>query len=323
MPILIHPDIQGKVDCKFICPENRHKYIDNIEVTPTSSGRTVFNEEYEFFIKLHYPFILGRFNRDIPLHKWLSSIEISRELDSQKENFPKYLSFLKEYSGIYIEQKCCSFGTLFRDFQPTPLKRSKNTLLIPAFSLFYKHGTSPPFLITLLSLTSADVPQLLSLFIKPILKSFIFLACDIGLIPEFNAQNVLFEYNIDENSTRLVIRDMMDFFKDMPIRKSKELNTSLCSYHSLFENDVDYYMRRSFAFDFKCSKYLIEPIVHCFCNSVNKNINSVMEYVKEISSSLWKNYPGYFKEKDKWYGYPKEISVNRKSYIGFNNPLLR
>src|SRR5947207_2233007 len=77
-----------------------------IPVIPTSSGRTVMHTatpETTHFIKLHYPYEIGRFARDLKLHKWLSGLENSRELRQHEAEFPKEFAYLNECSGVYYE----------------------------------------------------------------------------------------------------------------------------------------------------------------------------------------------------------------------------
>ena len=329
LPFPIHPEIiEHVLNHNHNIPKKNHSL--NIPVIPTSSSRTVLWKgtiDSSHFIKLHYPKKIGRFQRDLYLYKWLSSLETSRELLSFIEKFPPCFAYLREVSGTFIEgtSEIAGFGVIYREFAPYPYKPS--SLLIPSFSLFAKNHlseTQPPLLIRIIQNMNSPLDFFISHFIQPILDSYIFLACKCGLIPENNAQNVLFEINSDTMEVRFVLRDMADIFKDFTVRTQLGLHNSLCTYHTIEKQiHIDFYKRRSFAYDFKCGQYLLKPLAVCFSRGFGIKLEKVLNVIREIAVSKWSSHRGYFEHENTWYAYPKKSGVGRESYIKLSNPEFR
>lgn len=329
LPFPIHPEITD--DLKNVKQFDKNSKSFYIDVVPTASSRTVLwtseDQKKRHFLKLHYPKMIGRFKRDLYLYKWLSSLENSREILSFKCFFPPKFSFLRENAGTFVEGSNGKpgFGIIYREFTPYPPKHS--SLLIPSFSLFSKNNLQErqqPLLVQLLINMAKPMEYFLENFVEPVLDSYIFLSCETGLIPENNAQNALFEINIENMETRYVLRDMADIFKDLSLREEKGLHTSLCSYHTIdISTDEDYFRRRSFAYDFKCSKYLIKPMIDCFVMGLNIPAQKVYAKVQEMAKAKWKRYKNYFEKENEWFAYPMQSNVGRESYIRRANPDFR
>ncbi len=305
-----------------------------IPVIPTSSGRTVMHtsgRETPHFIKLHYPYEIGRFGRELKLHKWLSGLENSRELRQHEVEFPRGLAYLDEHSGVYYEGEhpIGGFGAIFRDFRPRP-PRNNSPLLVPTFSLYAERGRPSgyrPLLVDLLEVLTkgrARLDDFLQVLIRPVLECYRFLTLDLGLIPEAHSQNTLLECDLESCVVRVVFRDLGDIFKDYSIRCARRLHTSFCSYKCLDpRQDADIFQRRSFAFDFKLGYYLLEPMCRCFADATGVAVNNVIPAVRELSVSLWKDADDYFEDSAHWYCYPPERGVNRDSYERRSKPLFR
>jgi len=301
-----------------------------INVQPTSSGRTVIRKE-DFndthFIKLHYPEIIGRFSRDLSLHKWLAAIENSRELKSIVNKFPQQVAFLDEFGGIFLEggNGYRGFGVIFRDSQPSP-KIAGLKILLPAFSLFSRQGLGSqgtPLLAYLLSGTAQPLELFFNGFIDTVLTGYFYLSTKWGLIPECNAQNVLYEIDIESGQTRAIFRDVGDMFKDITIRKSLGLHTLFCSYKTIDRSrDADFYMRRSFAFDFKLGEYLILPLLTTFANIFKYDLDKLIKMVRNSVEQLLSGQE-YFGAPNVWYAYPRQKIVSRNTYESRSNPLFR
>ena len=328
LPIPLHPRTYENIKRKYgDFPDQPHK---NIDVVPLANGRTVFhldNGERPHFIKLHYPEIIGRIPRGLPLFKWISGLENSRELISHIHDFPSSLCFLPEPAGTFFQSTKASpgFGVLYRDFVPVPERKS--CLLLPAFSLFaqkeLEHDTDP-LLIQILNDFSPTIENFIDKFITPALSAFVFLSCEIGLIPELHAQNSLYEINLADGSTRFVIRDLSDIFKDFTLRRHIGLHNTFCSYKTInIDRDVDYYKRRSFSYDFKLGEYLLHPLARCFSKGMKIPLHDVIGAILEEAKSIWLKHPDYFLHTDKWYAYPKEDRVSRDSYIEYETPNFR
>lgn len=308
----------------------------SIPVVPTASGRTVLcfddvSGEPTLFVKLHLPIEIGRFVRDLSLPKWLAGLENSKELRSLLPHMPQEFSFLFEGAGIYRESSSgqSGFGAIYRDFRPTPLIQTGRTLLVPVFALFARSGLpddAPPFLKAVIDLLNSNDPTgcFLDQMVMPLIQSFQSLAARFGLIPEWNAQNVLFELNLDNGSVRLVARDHGDFFKDLAHRDQKGLHTQFSSYKTIDPQiDDDQFERRSFAFDFKLGEYVLRPLCVAFSEAFNRPSDRVLRMVRDRSRSSWRKFRDYFRDDGIWYRYPRKREVSRSVYEAVEDPPFR
>ncbi len=333
LPLPLHPVVVGEVLRMFPFIEGLPRLM--LPVIPTASARTVLvrsEKDRPHFIKLHYPYELGRFPRDLCLYKWLAALENSRELDAHTARFPTFFAFLPESGGVFLPDRAprSGVGAIFREFIPRP-ERQIATLLVPAFSLFA--GCVPPAhgrplliqILEMLSDRSTETESFMSHFVLPALEVFAFLALDLGLIPEMHAQNVLFEVDPALKKTRLIIRDLGDLFKDYVVRRERNLHTSFCSYKSIDPRiDSDLFQRRSFAFDFKFSHYLLLPLGQCFAVATGRVLESVLERIREACRIVMlQRAPDYFASPNLWYRYPKQRNVGRRAYQEQTAPLFR
>lgn len=246
--------------------------------------------------------------------------------------FPTSLAFLPESGGVFLPDRApqLGVGAIFREFIPHPESRIA-TLLVPAFSLFAGGVPSPygrPLVIQILEMLSerpTETETFISYFVLPALEAFAFLALDLGLIPEMHAQNVLFEVNPTLKKMRLIIRDLGDLFKDYVVRRERNLHTSFCSFKTLDPRvDPDLFQRRSFAFDFKLSHYLLHPLAQCFATATGNVLESVLARIREACRIVvLQRAPDYFSSPNLWYCYPNQRNVGRRTYQERMAPLLR
>ena len=331
IPLPIHPDVEHRLlneKTKFDASP-----VSFANVAPTSSGRTVFvDENPPHFIKLHYPYELGRFSRDLHLYKWLSALENSRELQHEIRNFPPELAFLPESAGTYWEGNAENrgFGAIIRDYEALPKLSSSPKLLVPGFSMIFGGAVpsiAPPLIRQVLQGPTTEAEQLnrfLDLLVLPLVRSFCFLSTQIGLIPEMHAQNVLFEYDTKEHSVRVVLRDLGDMFKDYAVRRDHSKHVSFCSYKSIEPaKDRDLFQRRSFAYDFKLGEYLLFPLGRRFASEFGISPDIVFGAMREAARYVWNKWPGYFRGFSTWYDYPREKSVGRDDYRRRRHPKFR
>ncbi|MCE7062360.1 hypothetical protein [Dyadobacter sp. CY343] len=329
IPFFVHPFILDEV---AIFEDIKHLIVNTVEVQPTASGRTVFWHDKRqsvvpWFIKLHYPTLLGRFSRELNLFRWLAILERSRELFTLTSIFPKDFCFLYDAGGTFFQNKepGLNFGTIFRETAPSPKLGSKY-LLIPSFSLFAtknNNGNGTSLLSDLIEFCDLTPDRFLDLLIFPLINSYIFLIRKLGMIPEFNAQNVLYELDIASKQVRVVFRDVGDCFIDFEIREMENLHLNFCSYKTLDPlRHHDIFQRRSFAFDFKLSHYILLPLLNEFSKSTSFSRSHLVLRVKEYFKSKFPAYPKYFNS-EKWYSYPNEFGVNRDSYIENSDPIFR
>jgi len=328
LPFYVHPFIAEKNPKYRALVQNPSN--NTIKAQPTSSGRTMWVENQEgdpWFLKLHFPLTLGRFPRELSLFKWLSALERSKEIMSFSLQFPKNLALLEDFGGTFFQgdQQELSFGTIFRKYKPFPYNEN-SCLLVPAFSLFAnpENGRTQSILADFIQYLELSFSEFLNLFVVPIFESYCFLITEIGLIPEFNSQNVLFEFDLKSKGSRLVLRDHGDCFIDHEIRKSKGLHRVFCSYKNIgVDVSSDFFKRRSFSFDFKLSHYLLNPILEEYCILTGYSYDDAVHTVKNMFNDIFDNSENYFESQNKWYSYPKELNVSRSSYIENKNPLFR
>lgn len=330
IPIPIHPAVLNKI--LKSCPSISGLKVAKIRVQPTSSGRTVLWDhvsEHTHFIKLHYPELIGRFSRDLSLYKWLSIIEKAKELHIHRDSFPKSLGFLYDFGGIYFQnpEEAYGFGVIFRDINPTPGRSSGIKLLIPSFSLFSKSrlgARENPVLIDVLEIIGKDPKVFFDTLLRPAIDAYCYLSFDLGLIPEFNAQNLLYEFDIDTMEPRIIFRDVGDVFVDYDVRNHLSKHTNFCTYKTLDPcKDNDIHERRSFAFDFKLSQYVLKPMVELFSAYASIPFSTTRTIIRDYFHSKCHDIEGYFGNKKHWYAYPDQMYVGRTSYIKIEDPLFR
>lgn len=327
VPFLIHPYVAKNLPQFNQLQSSSSEFI---HAQPTASGRTVLwsdNQNYNWFIKLHFPLKLGRFNRDLNLFHWISILERSRELFTFASSFPHKLGFFHDFGGTFYQSpnNNLNFGTIFRESIPRP-RLDNLSLLIPSFSLFANsriYNRKQSILADFLSHYRVDEDQFLSLFIYPLIDTYIYLINNLGMIPEFNAQNVLYEFDLKNKSNRIILRDTGDCFIDFDIRERENLHTSFCSYKTLdARKHKDVFQRRSFAFDFKLSYYILHPLLNEYSTLKQTSLKILYNKVKEYFKHNFPDYMTYFNS-IKWYSYPNLEAVNRSSYIENDNPLFR
>lgn len=327
VPFPVHPAVLASFGEHLALKTSSSRSV--ILVQPLASGRTVayLNDVGEnVFIKLHFPQVLGRFNRALPLYKWLASLENSKELCRGIHGPISSVSLFPYVGGAFLETDGVvgGGGFLLRSVHPFP-PSTRDSVLIPAFSLWSmdkKEPSDDPLLIQLVRLLNLNLSGCLTLFVRPLLESYGFLALRCGFLCEDNAQNVVFEISNNFSEVRVVRRDMADVFKDEALRVEGE-QYPLCTYHSLEQSVYDdLRKRRSFAFDFKLSRYIIDPLINCLERFLGWNRTEMQEQVRSISKDVVHWPEDYFPANDLAYGYPKEESVNRSSYVELQDEFL-
>jgi hypothetical protein len=326
LPIPVHPDLLGDVSL----PVEFSGAPDlMIPVTPTASARTVLTNwrtaTQPLFIKLHYPRKIGRFNRGIPLFKWLASIESARLTREYLHRFGSGFGVFDEFAGAYIESDRVDngVGTIFRSL-PNVLPDST---LIPAFALFSydrQRPRDPTLLAQIISEFNYGIEDVIEQFVSPLVYSYVHLCTSGGLIPECNAQNLVFQVTTRGNVKRIFLRDMEDMWKDLTVMAALGLGSQYVEYHTIQEGvDRDYYRRRSFMFDFKLSEYVLLPMAISAASALNLSEKRMSDRIKEIVQHAWEPHPDYFQPRDRWFCYPKELHVSRDHYEERLGPLFR
>ena len=334
-PLFVHP--------QFIDRLSGHQKLKNCTIThlkarASSSVRTVWVLESGTplaFVKMHFPATIGRFRRDMRLYGWLASLENSKLLAFSLANSnllpPDTFAILRETGGTFLEGDGITegFGHIEREIIPFPPRTdAAKCPIIPFFSLWAseaKVGAKNTLLAKIILSTGITYEQLISLLLVPLLDGYNHSAIKVGLIPECNAQNILWEVDPSMKHCRVVHRDMMGFFKDITVGLAKDQDSfSSITYHTIgSEHCSDTKLRRSFAFDFKLSKYVIDPLVSIMSAVYDRSRLSIQSDIANISKCIIKWPPNYFPDDNMAYGYPNKRSVGRSSYVCIGNPLYR
>lgn len=335
VPLYIHPQFFDRLCQHTVLRRSSVRYTT---AKASSSVRTVWILEDGIprsFVKMHFPEKIGRFRRDLKLYGWLASIENSRVLSSaiscSTPDVPPGFGVLRETGGTFVEGDGVveGFGHIERELTAYPRRTTKDvTALIPFFSLTagaMSHGYDRTLLTKIVVEMGATYDHIVSSLIVPLIEGYEYCALQVGLIPECNAQNLLWELDGSLDTCRVVHRDLMGFFKDLDAGLVKDIDSSpLISYHSIGRNSYrDTKLRRSFAFDFKLAKYALDPLVELLAAHFARSSISVQADVRDIvkQSITWPD--DYFPDDQLAYGYPNEERVNRDGYVSIGAPRYR
>lgn len=322
LPVPMHPDaIDATIQTAHAM---RRRPIAWKEVVPTASGRTVLMvDEPTQFIKLHYPAFLGRYPRDLRLFKWLAALENSRELRSHEQAFPPTMGYLPEDAGTFVAGSMeTGFGVIYRSAAARPVQEQAR-VLIPAFSLFARRQTGS-LICQILRARRDPFESLMGEFVEPLLSAYALLADRLGMIPECNAQNVLFEATPELCVSRVVFRDLGDMFKDLSRRAELGLHTAFCDYKSIDRaRDRDYFERRSFSFDFKLGEYILGPLIAMVAEGMGVDVRRLQCAVREVALSTMPDPEEYFGSRTTWFSYPDEVQPGRGRYVQHERPRFR
>lgn len=310
-----------------------HTYF---HTSPTASGRTVWlhNLDQLLHLKLHYPGVLGRVNRELPFHKTIAGPElwfsIKPFLDSGKA--PQTLSFLPEIAArIWYPPKgnIESIGFIFRNARPYPNKQKR--YLIPFFSLFSQDLKAPTdrlLIFQLLDNTNNPADTLFEYILKPIIESYTYMAFELGILPEINAQNILLEVSPDFLPTRIVLRDISRMEKNLHLRREKGLQTNFKSgSYKIIDTTINREfseIRHSFSFDFKLSNYIIGELIDCCAKEYQFKPEYLDKLVKDLFEKMGSsNISRYFPHGNVWYSHDKILLTGDRPYIRNKNPRFR
>ncbi len=324
--IPIHPD--NADDLKHLHKNQQSTY----EVRPTASPRTLATTGDEgFYLKLHYAGVLGRIERSLPKRKAIAEVEISRIIQKEvlTRSDAKFGILASDFCNFLLDSSN-DIAVIVRDRIPRP-PRDGSLYSVPVFSMFSqdrRNSNDELLLQQIVRLRNLQEHDFLSEFIYPIIDAYVLLSRDHGLIPEWNAQNLLFQFDRDFQVKRVLCRDLMEVEKDIPIRERNGLSTTFDSdsYKCIFLEKPGYFERHSFSFDFKLSHYVIKPLVDAFSRGSTEThdnlIHATTEYVKEFwGPSLREHFQPY----DSWFLVPKRLLTTKKGkkLESRKKPLLR
>jgi siderophore synthetase component len=312
---------------------------DRLKVLPTASGRTVqfANARADDYVKLHYIGILGRVDRRLPFKAAISGPEASAILQvaSDQGILHDSLAFLPEPGGRVLEtgSPVREWGMTWRGCTPYGPRASRIAYLIPMFSLFSSDLYAPqdmPLLCQLIDIAGVQASDfVVETLLIPMVRGYFATIRDLGLQPEWNAQNVLLATDHDFGVTAFVMRDLESVDKDVTLRTRLGLP---CSFESaprkcIQDSQYNYRIKHSFMFDYKFCGYIIEPILKFIASQYTLSYESLVARVHEVVDDCLRDLPNdFFPEDGCWYGFaPVLIDQSQawRPYVKHPIPVFR
>ncbi len=330
--IYVHPDlIQYYPSYKIEQTE--------LEVTPTSSSRTVKIINKPYYIKLCYPGRIGRITRELDERHIYSSLEITERFERicQNNSTSEKFAFMPEYGGILFSDSKNKIGLVIRNQKIVGKNANSVCKMIPGFSLFSVDRTCPkdkPLLSQILELADNHYDKneyLLSQFCYPLIDVFFNCVMQEGIIPELHSQNVIFGFDENWKVKSIIIRDLESHDKDVTLmhKFGKSDNLNSFPFKCIDDSQYNYSIKHSFMFDHKLGEYLIEELIKVLSKKKN---DLFMDLCREVRKYVLKNFGFFIKESNffptdgKWYKF-KDVTIDRtqnsRPYVKFDNPLFR
>lgn len=334
--ILIHPDMAKDPD--LATPGVALRKADRYRVTPTASGRTVQFDgaPTNDYVKLHYAGILGRVDRSLPFRAAISGPEVSAILTAAVDTavLDDCLAFFPEPGGrVLTVAGGREWGMTWRSCIPAGRRASQISCLIPVFSLFSQDLNSagdPPLLAQLIDRAGQPPAEyIIADIIEPMVRAYFRMIRDIGLQPEWNAQNLLLGITADSCVAAFVMRDLESVDKDITLRQRYGLDCSFESAPHKCINDAQYNYRikHSFMFDYKFCGYIIEPLLRLVATRYAVNYDELVERVRTLVDLCVADLPSdFFPEDNCWYEFASVLidqSQAWRPYVSHPNPAFR
>jgi hypothetical protein len=257
----VHPDLDSATE-GGLSGDHPPALVDSVRVTPTSSGRTVAVTDRRIrpvHIKLHYPRILGRFARPINARRAKAALDSSALLADPRAALPAELAFLPEPAALLAPSDTAAILRW-----PTPYPHREPAALVPLFALFStdtRHRGDPALLRQLLEGDPDPTATVWDRLLRPIIDGWVHMALHLGLIPEWNAQNLLVELSADRKFGRVVFRDLEGQHRDHAHRPDWASPLETDDHRILTTDDTAARQQRSWLYDFKLGDYVLEPVV--------------------------------------------------------------
>ncbi|MBX7065758.1 MAG: hypothetical protein K1X28_00865 [Parachlamydiales bacterium] len=244
----VHPQVASDGNVENI-PAITQFPVENLEVTATSSSRTVAvlktPEEVlpDHFVKLHFPYQITRSVRHLERRKLEHSVTVTDELaKSALCKSEKSFAFFPESLGIVFGQGEQSWGYLIREMTPYP-RSPENRMIVPLFALYTpssKLQEDQKLIIEELIEKSGQDPEayLLENIYFPILKNWAAVFLQTGVLLEAHGQNTCFEFDDQGKFKRIVFRDF-DTHVNKEIRDKNGLSMSGFNPYEVFSRAVD------------------------------------------------------------------------------------
>jgi len=331
--MLIHPDMVSAKELLY--PQIRIQPMEKLQVVPTSSGRTVqfVSRKSSDYVKLHYKGILGRFERDLPLRKAFIGPEVSQIIETgfREGIIGNEFAIMPETGArvLRVPNQGCEWGMVWRSSQAIGPTTTKIQYIIPLFSFFSHDRFAPkdPLLLSqLISLSNQPpIDFILQTLLSPILNAFFALISRLGMLPEWNAQNLLVGIGEKSDTVAIIARDLGETDRDLQILRARGLRTDFTTspFRCIDEKREDYYAIHSLKFDFKLGEYVITPLLSTTAQLYNIEINKLQEAVKDLVAPHLQDLPNdFFPPGNIWYQY-KNVMFDELYYYPCKEPKYR
>ena len=332
---LVHPDVLKHAD---IVGLNVGK-LKSIKLIPTSSGRTgrILDPKCDYYLKFHYPLILGRVNRALPRLKAIAGPEMTSILESTilSGSLTPWLHILPETGALVLHLKPAdntTWGLIVRKARPFGPHADQVHAIVPIFA-FWSTDRLKSFDLTILEQLvryhgAHFVDSFLQRVLLAIIDAYFGLVTMLGLQIELNAQNVMVGLDAQLLPVAVIFRDLNAIEKDISMHQRIGLNKKYESspYKEISKsiNGPDYVIRHSFAFDFKLTHYVILPLVSSLAEIMQDEIEPLVEKIRDHVLQWLPRLPeDYFPEGNVWFAH-EDIDLSReRPYVLRRNPLLR
>jgi hypothetical protein len=197
---------------------------------------------------------------------------------------------------------------------------------VPSFSLVATDETKadPTLLDQLLAMNAGDpVAWVRDQLVLPLVQSYLTLTFETGLMPEINAQNLLYDFAPD-GTAMPVVRDMGRVEK--LIHVAPQLASLLSAPYKTLDgtSDREYALtRHSFSFDFKLMTYVVGPILVAL-DARSRSTSTPSKEVFAAISRLIDDQPGareWLPRGRNAKAHPRMLLTGDRPYIDAGRPL--
>lgn len=316
----------------FYHPDNKitdsSHYIEGI---PTASSRTIRTPSINGYLKLSYPFNLGRVNKRISKSDIICSLSNSDIISKIiiKKRINKYLSLFPETYGAIYNYLNEDIGYIYRSSERISNNLQKTTIIVPAFSLFgTDDNNDDPSIIKQLNKNNVGVGKnFLEYLIFPIIDCYFQLLFFNGIELEMHPQNFLLGFDKDWNLTEVIIRDMESINIDINIMKYNGLSYNINSSQRILNlNDNYYYEKHSFRYDHKFGEFFLLPLLNEISNQNINEINLACEKIRKYVNFNYGEYLNKWFPKEFWYRFDDIYIVDgieRRVFLANKKPMFR
>jgi len=146
-----------------------------------------------------------------------------------------------------------------------------------------------------------------------VLDSYANLCFGLGLVPEDHGQNLLLELDLDGAVRRVVRRDLLDWYADVPVRAPRRYATDFSRVLTEADGPERVFGGRSYAFDFRLGEYILDPLVDLAVRYWDAKAEALRDWIRERVHGLAERYEvdlrEYFQPWDTVYYYQRSLRI--------------